>query len=59
MKPKKCGCNKEKLSMKKAINLNERERSMFDDAVELGVHNVKYFLPNKTMDDRSNQDVRV
>lgn len=42
--------------VKQIININERENNMFDRAVELGTHNINYFLPNKTMDDRSNQD---
>jgi hypothetical protein len=36
-----------KIQVKKIINMNERERHMIDEANEMGVHNIKYFLPNK------------
>lgn len=45
--------------VKKIINVNERERQMIDEANEMGVHNIKYYLPNKETVDRENVDVRI
>jgi len=33
------------------MNANERERSMFDEAVNLGVRDIQYYLPTKQSDE--------
>ena len=40
-----------KIPLKKVVNINERERSMFDEAVSLGVRDINYYLPNKQSDE--------
>lgn len=37
--------------LKKVMNSNERERSMFDEAISLGVRDINYYLPNKQSDE--------
>mgnify|MGYP001324393685 CR=1 FL=1 len=45
--------------IKKISNINERERNMFDRAVEMEAHNIKYYLPNKEAQDKETRDVGV
>ena len=37
--------------LKKILNPNERERSMFDEAISLGVRDINYYLPTKQSDE--------
>jgi hypothetical protein len=47
----------DKVIIKKLIKVDERERQMIDEADSMGCHNVRYYLPNKQVNEDKINDV--
>lgn len=46
-------------AISKIRKIEAKERNMIDDACEMNCHNVKYYLPNKQTQERSDKNVGI